>query len=98
MRGGRVNAEDDDSAHDPDADGDRMAGYCILIPSWLLGYRREVWEVAGVRWVPGDENDDRMGEMGDTGEPGKMSSSDLLEAGLGEGETELLDLDEPGRG
>ena len=33
VRGGRANAEGDDSAHDPDADGERMAGYCILIPS-----------------------------------------------------------------
>lgn len=98
VRGGRANAEGDDSAHDPDADGDRMAGYCILIPSWLLGCRREVWDVEGVRRVPGDENDDRMGEMGDTGEPGKRSSSELFEAGLAEAETELLDLDEPGRG
>ena len=49
------------------------------------------------------ENDDKMGEMGDTGELGEKSSSDLLEvgfdeAGFGEAGTEPLDLDEPGRG
>lgn len=98
VRGGRAMAEVDDSAHEPDADGERKAGYCIVIPSWLLGYRCEVWAVEGVRRVPGEENDDKMGEIGETGEPGKKSSSDLFEAGLREVETELLDLDEPGRG
>ena len=90
-------ADGDDSAHEPDADGERKAGYCIAIPSWLLGYRCEVWAVEGVRRAPGEENDDKMGEMGETGEPGKKSSSDLFELGLSEAETELLDLDELGR-
>lgn len=96
-RGGRAVAEGDDSAHEPDVDGERKAGYCMAIPSWLLGYRCEVWAVEGVRRAPGEENDDKMGEMGETGEPGKKSSSDLFELGLSEAETELLDLDELGR-
>lgn len=96
-RGGRAGGEADDSAHDPDADGERRTGYCTLTPSWLLGYRCDVWDVEGVRRVSGEENDDRMGEIGEIGEAGKKSSSDLLEAGLSEAATELLDLDEPGR-
>ena len=84
VRVGRVRVDDDDSAHEPEAVGGRMIGYCRASPLLSTGCRLALAGFEGTRLVFGVEEADKMGGAEYPDDPCDTSSLDLFELGLDE--------------